>query len=287
MILRKTLVATTVLMFPLAVQAQMPAEPVTGIYLGAAGGFNIKTNPNINGIETNIPGAAGRATPNANLSTGIGGAAVGTIGYGLGNGLRVEIEGDYRGNSFSNTSGNNRAGNGISTGASGSERLYGPMVNLDYDFNGLIPWFTPYIGLGVGYQRAHLQNFSTTGSGPFAPTISSADTRAAFAAQGIVGSAFDIPSVPGLALTAEYRIMALTGTRTYNATFTANTPNGGTATGFGKFQLGHDLNNTFLFGIRYNFGVTPPPPPAPAPVAAPAPAPHVRTWSSSTGIRPR
>jgi OmpA-OmpF porin, OOP family len=76
-----------------------------------------------------------------------------------------------------------------------------------------------------------------------------------------------------LALTAEYRIMALTGTRTYNATFTANTPNGGTALGFGKFQLGHDLNNTFLFGIRYNFGVTPPPPPAPAPVAAPAPAP--------------
>ena len=273
MILRKTLLATTVLMLPLAVEAQMPAEPVTGIYLGAAGGFNIKTNPNINGIETNIPGAAGRATPNANLSTGIGGAAVGTIGYGLGNGLRVEIEGDYRGNSFSNTSGNNRAGNGISTGASGSERLYGPMVNLDYDFNGLIPWFTPYIGLGVGYQRAHLQNFSTTGSGPFAPTISSADTRAAFAAQGIVGSAFDIPSVPGLALTAEYRIMALTGTRTYNATFTANTPNGGTALGFGKFQLGHDLNNTFLFGIRYNFGVTPPPPPAPAPVAAPAPAP--------------
>jgi OOP family OmpA-OmpF porin len=39
-------------------------------------------------------------------------------------------------------------------------------------------------------------------------------------------------------------------------------------------QWGHEYNNTFLFGVRYNFGVTPPPPlAAPAPVAAPAPAP--------------
>jgi OOP family OmpA-OmpF porin len=269
MFARKTLLATTILMFPLAVEAQ---EPVSGPYIGAAGGFNIKSNPNINGFESGQPGAAGIATPNLNLSTGIGGAAVGTFGYGLGNGLRVEIEGDYRGNSFSRTSGNNLQGVGASTGTGGSERLYGPMVNLDYDFNGLIPWFVPYVGLGLGYQRAHLENFAATGTGPFAPTVSSGDTRASFAAQGIVGGAFNIPSVPGLALTAEYRIMALTGTRTYDATLTVTNPGGGTTSTNGKFQLGHDLNNTFLFGIRYNFGVTPPAP-EPAPMAAPAPAP--------------
>jgi OOP family OmpA-OmpF porin len=263
---RKTLLATAILMFPVAVEAQTPPEPVTGVYVGAAGGFNIKANPNINGVASDIPGASPFATPNANLSTGIGGAAVGTLGYGLGNGLRVEIEGDYRGNSFSRASGNNLAGVGASTGTGGSERLYGPMVNLDYDFNGLIPWMVPYIGVGVGYQRAHLENFVTTFAG--GGTIASSDTRASFAAQGIVGSAFLIDAVPGLALTAEYRIMALTGTRTYNATITS--PGGGTA--FGRFQLGHDLNNTFLFGVRYNFGVSPPPP-APVPVAAPAPAP--------------
>src|SRR3984957_7762292 len=116
---RSALLRTTILVFPIAVEAQNSQGPITGVSLGAAGGFNIKTNPNINGIETNIPGAAGRETPNANLSRGNGGGAVGPIGYGLRNGLRVEIEGDYRGNSFSNTSGNNRAGNGISTGASG------------------------------------------------------------------------------------------------------------------------------------------------------------------------
>jgi OmpA-OmpF porin, OOP family len=39
--------------------------------------------------------------------------------------------------------------------------------------------------------------------------------------------------------------------------------------------LGHELDNTFVFGIRYAFGAPPPPPP-PAPVAMPAPAPARR-----------
>jgi OOP family OmpA-OmpF porin len=276
MTLRKALLASTMLIFPLAARAQAPTEPVLGIYLGAAGGFNIKTNPNVNNIESSVPGAAGLTTPNLNLSTGIGGAAVGTIGYGLGNGLRVEVEFDYRGNSFSRTSGNNLSGVGVSTGSGGSEKLYGPMVNLDYDFNGLVPYVVPYIGVGLGYQRAHLDNFSATGPGVggiLANTVSSDDTRASFAVQGILGGAFNIPEVPGLALTAEYRIMALTGTRTYNAAIATTTATG-TTTRFGKFELGHDLNNTFLFGIRYNFGAeAAPPPAAPAPIAAPAPAP--------------
>jgi opacity protein-like surface antigen len=274
MALRKALLAATILMVPFAAGAQTPTQPVTGIYIGAEGGFNIKTNPNVNNIVSNTPGGLFLNTPNSSLSTGIGGAGVGALGFGFGNGLRAEVEGDYRGNSFSNTSATNRFNNGVSTGAGGNERLYGPMVNLDYDFNNLIPYVTPYLGIGVGYQWAHLHNFATTGTGTLgaiAPTITSQDTRGSFAAQGIVGGAFDIPSVPGLALTAEYRILALTGTRSYDAAFSTTT-GGVTTTRFGKFELGHDLNNTFLFGVRYNFGVAPPPPP-PAPIAAPAPAP--------------
>jgi hypothetical protein len=151
------------------------------------------------------------------------------------------------------------------------------MVNLDYDFFGYVPWFTPYVGLGLGYQRAKLSSFSTVSSGTAVTgpvNITSGDTRAAFAVQGILGAAFDIPQVPGLALTAEYRLMALTGTRTYNAGLTTTTATGAHVSRFGSFELGHDLNNTFLFGIRYNFGVEPAPPPAaPIPAAAPAPAP--------------
>jgi OmpA-OmpF porin, OOP family len=151
------------------------------------------------------------------------------------------------------------------------------MFNVAYDFNRLTPWLVPYVGLGIGYQRAKLNSFSATGTaaaGALTPTVTSGDTRASFAAQGIVGAAFNVPAVPGLALTAEYRIMALTGTRTYNAGLTVTPPGGAAITRFGKFQLGHDLNNTFLFGARYNFGYVPGAPPAsPIPAVAPAPAP--------------
>lgn len=272
MILRKLLLATTILALPLAAQAQ--TEPVTGIYVGAIGGFNIKTSPNVNNIQSNIPGSAALSTPNVNLSTGIGGAGVGAIGYGLGNGLRLEVEGDYRGNSFSTTSGQNVIGAGVSTGASGTERLYGPMFNVVYDFHNLVPFVVPYVGVGAGYQWAQLHNFTTGGLGAAgaSTTITSDDRRGSFAAQGIVGAGYQIAAVPGLELTAEYRILALTGTRTYNAGFTTTTPGAAPVTRFGKFELGHDLNNTFLFGVRYAFNAAPPPPP-PAPIVAPAPAP--------------
>jgi OOP family OmpA-OmpF porin len=272
---RRALLATTILLFPLTVKAQ--TEPLSGPYVGAAGGFNIKSNPNINNILGNFPGATGLATPNANFSTGIGAAAVGALGYGLGNGMRIEISWDWMNNSLSRTSGNNRTGVGASTGASGDEAVRGPMVNFDYDFYDLIPAVVPYVGLGLGYQWASLNNFSTTGTGPagaLTPTVSSDDRRASFAVQGIVGAAYEISSVPGLALTAEYRIMALTGTRSYDATLTVTAPGGATTSRFGTFQLGHELENTFVFGIRYAFGAAPPPPPpAPAPMAMPAPAP--------------
>ena len=274
---RSGFLAATFLLMPIALQAQTLGYPVSGLYIGAAGGFNIKANPSVKNLSSSLSTGTGISTPNMNLSTGIGAAAAGTIGYGLGNGLRIELEYRYASNPFTRVSGNNRSGLGASTGTSGSEQIGGPMVNLDYDFLGVAPWVVPYIGVGIGYQRARLNDFSTVPAGTtaitaaLAPTITSNDTRAAFAAQGILGAAFPIAAVPGLAITTEYRFMALTGTRTYNAGLTIQTPSG-PQTRFGSFQLGHDYNNTFLFGIRYNFGVRPAPPP-PAPAAVPAPAP--------------
>jgi hypothetical protein len=63
MIFRKTLLATTMLMVPLAAEAQTANEPVTGVYVGAGGGFNIKVNPNINNITSNIPVPVGLTRP--------------------------------------------------------------------------------------------------------------------------------------------------------------------------------------------------------------------------------
>ncbi len=255
--------------------------PVTGLYIGAEGGFNLGGNELFKNLSSNaLILRSGLSTPNLNVSRSIGAAAIGTIGFGFGNGLRAEVEFDYRGNSFKNPSGGSTGLIGARTTASGSEQLYGPMFNLLYDFNGLAPWIVPYVGLGGGYQRAHLSNFAAFVPGTVTalnPVLSSNDTRASPAAQGIIGAAIPVPDVPGLALTAEYRILGLFGTRTYNAGLTVTTPGIAApavrASSFGTFQFGHQYNNTFVFGIRYNFGVTPPPPPAPAPVAAPAPAP--------------
>ena len=250
--------------------------PVTGLYIGAAGGFNLKNSQDIKNISGNVrsaQGFTGISTPNLNIGTSIGGSAFGAIGYGFGNGLRAELELDYRGNSFSSVNRNNRFGGVTSATASGSEQLYGPMVNILYDFNGLSTWVIPYAGLGVGYQRGHLSNFTVAGTGASAPLFTSDTTKAAFAYQGILGVNFPIQSLPGLSLTADYRIMALTGTRTYNGAASATLPSGVRATGTGTMEWGHEYNNTFMFGIRYNFGVVPPPPPAaPAPVPAAAPS---------------
>ena len=88
---------------------------------------------------------------------------------------------------------------------------YGPMVNVLYDMTNLlaqttgltIPYFAPYVGVGVGYQWAHLSGFTASGSTGF-PSVASNDTYGAIAYQFILGGAVPIPSVRGLAMTVEY-----------------------------------------------------------------------------------
>ena len=126
------------------------------------------------------------------------------------------------------------------------------MVNVLYDFNGLTPIVVPYVGLGAGYQWVNEDVTSAAG------LPSNLDkTKGAFAYQAILGAAFPIAPVPGLAVTAEYRFMGLSGERTYNG-----------------LELGNNFNHALMVGLRYAFWSPPaPPPPAAAPMAAPAPAP--------------
>ncbi|MGH7154207.1 MAG: OmpA family protein, partial [Acetobacteraceae bacterium] len=134
------------------------------------------------------------------------------------------------------------------------------------------PWVVPYVGVGVGYQWARLQDFKLYGTNLGVGSITSNNqTEGSFAYQAIVGAGLPIAALPGLTLTAEYRFMGLAGTRNYNASGNITTATQTFSTP-GKIELGQEYNNSFLIGFRYNFGVAPPPP-APAPVAAPAPAP--------------
>lgn len=89
------LLATTLIAVPLTSQAQTQnPPPVTGLYISlGAGGNYMQDEPIINN-------ATGNAS-NGSLRSRIGPVVVGAVGYGLGNGLRFEVEGDYRENRFS------------------------------------------------------------------------------------------------------------------------------------------------------------------------------------------
>jgi OOP family OmpA-OmpF porin len=85
----------------------------------------------------------------------------------------------------------------------------------------------------------------------------------AFAYQAILGVAYAIPSVPGLALTGEFRYYGLGSDVTYKGQFFAP----GVATG-ARVKVGSENNYGILIGVRYAFNAAPPPPP-PAPLPAP------------------
>lgn len=253
--LRTALLSATMLAVPLVAlpgMAQAQNAPVTGIYVGAGLGYNILLNE-----KTKISTGVTPASASTNMKFRGGFVGLGSIGYGFGNGLRAEIEGDYYTNQMHGTT-----SGGL---VNGWENKYGVMVNALYDFNNLGLPVVPYVGVGVGYQVANWQNVNGSGTVngvPFAAHINKA--KGSFAYQAILGAALPIEQMPGLALTAEYRFMGLAGNRTYH---------GGVGPVPVTFKATSDYNNSFLIGVRYNFGVAPPPAPAPAPVAAPAPAP--------------
>ncbi len=228
--LRKLIVAASVVALPTAAMAQ----PVDGLYIGAGAGYNFLSNQK---IKNNGGGTLGQSDG--------GLVGVGSIGYGFGNGLRVEVQGDYY-----NTDQNNGPQHA-------NNQTYGGFVNALYDLDIGTKYMFPYVGVGVGGQMLDMTK-GRTASG-----VGFSGNEPSLAGQAIVGAAFPIQGMPGLSATAEYRFMATTGTVSYGGT-----------------KIENQYNNSILIGLRYAFNVAPPPPPpapAPAPVAAPAPAPS-RTY---------
>jgi len=132
-------------------------------------------------------------------------------------------------------------------------------------------------GIGYGWARQSSTRFYNNVTG--IPRFSLGGTEGALAYQAIVGGAFNIPYMRGLAMTVEYRFFGM-GSRSYD-TLIATSP----STAFGsEVKLGNNFNQSVLIGLRYNFSAPPPPPP---PAPAPVPARHLRDpiWSSSIGIR--
>ncbi|MFI5270034.1 MAG: outer membrane protein, partial [Chloroflexota bacterium] len=260
--LRSALLAATILAMPIAASAQ----PVTGLYVGLGAGVNIESQEKVKNLAfpTLNPLGSGLST-SGNVGGSTGFAGVLSLGWGFGNGLRAEIEGDYRDNNQDHVSG---FINAPSLFGGTKEQKYGAMFNVLFDFNGISPWFVPNLGAGVGYQGISEKFSFRNGAAIPGTAIGAGQLQVAngggnvgtFAYQAIVGAAFPLPQIaPGLAATLEYRFMGTTGNHSYSATATAFTSAGAIAASVpATVQFGPTYNNSVLVGIRYNFGVAPP-----------------------------
>jgi OOP family OmpA-OmpF porin len=255
------------------------AQPVEGIYIG--GGFGFDYLNQVNGKSLTLPVLLNGASltpstdvPGGHLKSNGGIVGLASVGYGLGNGLRFEVEGNYRQNHTSL-----QGSDTVNGGANVQE--YGVMVNGLYDIDVGLGFMVPYVGVGVGYIENTLQNgrIYTNASSIFAPNqvgVNFTDSaKGAAAGQAIIGAAF--PLTYALSLTTEFRFIGQFSSQSYNGAATLNEGIHG-GLGGASLKLAAPTNESFLVGLRYAFDAAPPPPPpAPAPVAAPAPAP-ARTY---------
>jgi outer membrane protein OmpA-like peptidoglycan-associated protein len=248
---RGAIIATAFLATPVVAMAQ----PVTGLYVGAGAGLNF---PKFSDLTTQNPGYG---NSRIKMNEGLGFTSNLAVGYGIGNGFRFEIEGDFDRNNIRDVHGTPYPNSG------GTIRNWGVMANALYDLDVGLPWMYPYAGLGAGYQWTSLNPLFVSGPG-FA--ASSSGQSGAFAAQAIVGASFPIPNMPGLSFTVDYRAMDILG----GGHYTDVVDNGGVISS-SRLKQHNQINQNVVFGVRYAFNTPAPaaPPMAPAPTAVPAPAP--------------
>jgi OmpA-OmpF porin, OOP family len=210
--------------------AHAQSQPTTGFYIGGAAGANIEE-------DNRFRNGGGSATDSYKAGY------VGTLsfGYGLGNGLRLEVEPGYRNNAVDSVNGRP---------ASSRMQMATFMGNVLYDFNRFqTPWIplTPHVGVGIGYAHVWDRSVSPNGN-----NVSGDTNRLAFQAIG----GLDYSLTPNQKVGVDYRYMVV-----HDASF---------PTVAGASAHAGDLNNhTFLATYRYEFNS---PPAAPPPVAAPAAA---------------
>jgi len=266
MTFRNALLGTALLLAP----GIAAAQPVSGLYIAGGLGANwlMESDLSSSGQLSNALGTQGFSTT-GELSFEWGYVGVISLGWGFGNGVRAEVEGNYRTNDLDDVS-----GFGGTATASGSSISYGVMANVFYDFD-LAAWgvntgginIQPYIGAGIGYVW---REFDDVRVGVLGSQIRTDGSDGRFAYQAIVGVGFPLHQyVPGLTLTAEYRFL---GTLEHEYDTTSG---GGAFTISESRTESENYNHSIMIGLRYAFNPPAPPPPpivAAPPAAAPAPA---------------
>ena len=236
--IRKTLFAA-VAALGLAGFSGANASTITGPYVNIGAGADL--------TQTQHSRVAGSSSQ-VGHAPGFGG--FGGVGYGLGNGLRFEVEGLYLQSHVNRVSPQN---------AHGHNQTYGGLFNVIYDIDlkdhfGVDSIFTPYVGVGAGYL---VDNYRVK-----SPVRSISGTQGGFGYQGIVGTAIDT-GIPGLRATVDYRMVGETESR---ASYHVN-----------DSHFDHKFNHTFNVGLQYAFNTAPAAPAQAVSTAAPAPVP-ARTY---------
>ena len=223
------------------------AQPISGIYIGAGAGATWR--------EQITEGTANGTRLTIGSETGFVGVA--SLGYAFNNGIRLEVEGNYRAGPIGSTA--VTLPNGIQFGSTSGRMIhYGGMANALYEFNLASlggPAISPYIGVGVGYGVTDFSRASSPSrAGVRITSAQLSGNSGSFAYQAIGGLSYSFRDYsPGLALTLEYRYYATTGTTPSSNNYTPGS-----------------ANHSALLGLRYTFGATlpqPVPPPTPTPVA--------------------
>lgn len=218
------------------------AQPVTGLYVGGSGGANFLQHGRVESVQT----GAITLPSNQRIPFDTGVVGLGSVGYGFGNGWRIELEGDYRQNRVDQR--RPLPSGVLSTGA--REQKYGPMVNVLFDLDVGSPYIFPYIGGGAGWSWVRLNGRTASLGGV---RTEQGGTDGAFAYQAMAGLSFPVPPVIGLSLTAEYRFYALAGERDSTVTTT-----GLGAPVSSRVRMSDNHNHGLMLGLRYAFNVAPP-----------------------------
>jgi len=149
--MKRLLLAATLLALPLAARAQ----PIQGLYVGAGVGANFMQDTRVRVRLGSLPGP----TLHGGFDTGV--TALGSVGWGFGNGVRVEAEGSWR---------RNTVGSNDTSGLSGAEKKIGAMANVLFDMDIGSPYVFPYLGAGAGAQWVKLNWVSGSVTAPPSPT---------------------------------------------------------------------------------------------------------------------
>ncbi len=130
----------------LALPAAAIAQPVVGPYISLGAGVDLFQDQSVK--NASLPALGLTSSSFGHISYNADYAVTGGVGWGFGNGLRVEVDGDYLHGDIDKIGGHS---------ATGFSEAWTGFGNVLYDFDLGLP-VTPYVGAGVGYLAQHFSN---------------------------------------------------------------------------------------------------------------------------------